>query len=80
MRVVHQMRREKYLPPIPTAEPITSIVDMPFVCLFFMGVYWQVAVTNHSVLSFQNLKSLWKSDTQVSLGSGKIFPLEKQDR
>lgn len=39
MRVVHQMWREKYLPPIPTSESIMSIVDMPFVCLFFMGVY-----------------------------------------
>ena len=84
MCVAHQMQRGKHPSPVPTSESLTSITYMPFVCLFcpslfFRGAYLQVAVTNHSVLSFQNLESLWKKGTEVFLGSGKIFSFEKQD-
>lgn len=85
MPVAHQMRRGQHPPPKPASESVTSIASMPFVCPFcpspfFRGAYWQVAVTNHPVLSFQNLKSLWKKGTEIFLGSGKICSFQKQDR
>lgn len=79
----HQMQREKHPTPILTCGSETSVVYMPFVCLFcpspFFGDILASAAINHSVLSLQKSKSLWEKVKEVFPGSEKIRLLEKQD-